>query len=157
MRLLFFLMSLVFISCQRYGRVFTFEKFAYERGTPTDTLTLRFDSHIPVISYYENGKPARASFFYKSGRVRSTTYYDTINWGVESMLIYHKNGRIKYQIAFHNSQLNGETWVFSRSGKLEAVYLYNNDKFSKVLFAINKRYSQPDSTFTPARIAPLIR
>ncbi|MGB0176429.1 MAG: hypothetical protein ACPF9D_04630 [Owenweeksia sp.] len=112
----------------------------------------RIDDELFSVKYYENAK--LDCEIWLTERRRLNLVVQSASNTSKTVITYYDRGKIKYMASIDDSDLEGDVWYFSETGKLNAVYLFRNDQLSEVLYTAKDSYSNVDASFKPILVFP---
>ena len=144
---LVFLFVLVISFHSGYGQILN-APYSLNDSIHLDTLRNFPSKDVSTIDVYSHGKQIIIlTYNAKFNKLRNASFIKNGNQYRD--LIFHNNGKLWLSISFDNNQYNGLTEIYSNKGKLNAIYEYNNNKISKVIYGRNSKYYLVKNDYRP--------
>lgn len=127
-----------------------------------DSLILnRYDyekekTYVHLLSEYKDGKEYINLSLNSNGKISSITYIDTMFSVLDTLngrllqgskshvLLFNKKGRLMIIYSQNNYSYNGYCYFYSKRGKLNAIYLFENDKVVRFVYLRKEKYRDYD-------------
>lgn len=128
----------------------------------TDSLILnRFDfgmekTYVHILSEYKDGNEFIEFIFDSNGKILNITFIDTlfsildtlngrlINSYKSHILSFDKKGRLRIIYSQNNYYCNGYCYFYSKRGKLNAIYLFENNRIVRFVYLRKEKYRDYD-------------
>ena len=146
-----FLFFFVFNSCKNNKLIF--EYVSEKKLNQNYDISIGHNFLLNKVSYSMilRSKEQRIQYIYHDNRGRISTIFfcDTSGNRIQRIAFYKNTSKIKYNGYIYNNKLNGLCYFYSRSGKINSIYDYKDNKITEILYWRKNKFKNIDSTYFP--------